>query len=99
MDGRKHEKVDEKVVHHLEQIFHNPTGQEQDQRHHTDINTTWFGFEKDDEGSYLHYSHRLVEILQEQVGERQERFPQLVSFVGQTGMFLEDMISLSLCAS
>lgn len=37
---------------------------------------------------YLHYSNRLVDILREsQVGVHSDRFPQLVSFVGQTGMF------------
>ncbi|VTO87220.1 unnamed protein product [Fusarium graminearum] len=86
IDGREHEKVDEDIVHRLQQIFGQPTAEEQHRRHTNDINTTWFGVTKEHGQPYLHYSNRLVDILREsQVGAFAERFPQLVSFVGQTG--------------
>ena len=79
--------VDEDIVRRLQQIFGQPTAAEQRRRHTYDINTTWFGVTKEQEQPYLHYSNRLVEILREsQMGAFTERFPQLVSFVGQTGM-------------
>ncbi|KAH7192830.1 uncharacterized protein B0J16DRAFT_394837 [Fusarium flagelliforme] len=86
IDGRQHEMVDEDIVRRLQQIFGQPTAAEQRRRHTYDINTTWFGVTKEQEQPYLHYSNRLVEILREsQMGAFTERFPQLVSFVGQTG--------------
>ncbi|KAM0229457.1 hypothetical protein ACHAPO_010001 [Fusarium lateritium] len=86
IDGLEHEKVDEDIVHRLQQIFGQPSAEEQYQRHTNDINTTWFGVTKEHDQPYLHYSNRLVDILREsQVGTFPERFPQLVSFVGQTG--------------
>ncbi|RGP77832.1 hypothetical protein FLONG3_4008 [Fusarium longipes] len=86
IDGREHEKVDEDIVHRLQQIFGQPTAEEQHRRHTNDINTTWFGVTKEHDQPYLHYSNRLVDILREsQMGAFTERFPQLVSFVGQTG--------------
>ncbi|CEI60194.1 hypothetical protein FVEN_g6376 [Fusarium venenatum] len=86
IDGREHEKVDEDIVDRLQRIFGQPTAEEQHQRHTNDINTTWFGITKEYGQPYLHYSNRLVDILREsQIGAFTERFPQLVSFVGQTG--------------
>ena len=89
IDGRQHEKVDEEVVQRLQQIFGQPSQDEQSNRHGGDIDTTWFGVDKDANQSFLHSSNRLVEVLHEsQTGEFTERFPQLVSFVGQTGKSL-----------
>ena len=87
IDGRQHEMVDEDIVRRLQQIFGQPSAAEQHRRHTNDINTTWFGVTKEQDQPYLHYSNRLVDILREsQMGAFTERFPQLVSFVGQTGM-------------
>ncbi|KAF5003652.1 hypothetical protein FDECE_9823 [Fusarium decemcellulare] len=87
IDGRSHEKVDEEVINRLSQIFSQPPSEEQTERHRRDVNTTWFGVIKEANQSYLHYSNRLVDILRDsQMGQHSERFPQLVSFVGQTGM-------------
>ncbi|KAM5355310.1 hypothetical protein ACJ41O_001956 [Fusarium nematophilum] len=86
IDGRGHEKVDEEVINRLKGIFGQPTQAEQNRRHESDVNTTWFGVMKEANQPYLHYSNRLVEILNEsRVVDHSERFPQLVSFVGQTG--------------
>ncbi|KAK0721616.1 hypothetical protein B0T26DRAFT_800576 [Lasiosphaeria miniovina] len=86
IDGRHHERVDEEVVRRLQRIFGQASEEEQSDRHGGDIDTTWFGVDKDANQSFLHTSNRLVEVLHEsQTGEFTERFPQLVSFVGQTG--------------
>lgn len=87
LDGRGHEKVDEVVVSRLKMTFGQPTLEEQNERHGIDINTTWFGVLKEANQLSLHYTNRLSEIMQEgQTDEYTERFPHLVSFVGQTGM-------------
>ncbi|KAK3389280.1 hypothetical protein B0H63DRAFT_537088 [Podospora didyma] len=87
IDGRPHEQVDLEVVHRLTQIFgHHRSQEEQEQLHESDINTTWFGVMKGSNQQFLHYSNRLINIMREsQTGEFAERFPHLVSFVGQTG--------------
>ncbi|KAL9572020.1 hypothetical protein ACKAV7_003852 [Fusarium commune] len=86
IDGRQHEKVDREVNDRLSKIFGEPTQDEQNNRHGGDINTTWFGVINEADQPFLHYSNRIVDILQEsQVGDYSERFPHLVSFVGQTG--------------
>ncbi|KAH6886261.1 hypothetical protein B0T10DRAFT_576010 [Thelonectria olida] len=86
IDGRQHEKVDAEVNNRLSKIFGQPTQEEQNNRHGGDISTTWFGVVNEGYQPFLHYSNRMVDILQEsQVGDYSERFPHLVSFVGQTG--------------
>jgi hypothetical protein len=86
IDGRKRENDDEEVVQRLRKIFGQPTQEEQSDRHGGDIDTTWFGVDKDATQFFLHSSNRLVEVLHEShTGEFTERFPQFVSFVGQTG--------------
>jgi len=87
IDGRPHEKVDVEVVSRLTQIFgHNRTPEEQEGLHISDISTTWFGVMKGAGRPFLHCSNRLVDIMCEsQTGQHPERFPHIVSFVGQTG--------------
>ncbi|KAK3379099.1 hypothetical protein B0T24DRAFT_716735 [Lasiosphaeria ovina] len=87
IDGRPHEKVDPEVVQRLTQIFgHHRSLEEQEALHESDINTTWFGVLKGSNQQFLHYSNRLINIMREsQTGDFAERFPHLVSFVGQTG--------------
>lgn len=75
------------MVQRLKQTFGDATPEEQSAQHIKDLNTIWFGVIKEaNQCLSLHYSTRLVDIMQDsQSGEYQERFPQLVSFVGQTG--------------
>lgn len=89
IDGRQHEMVDIEVIQRLSKIFSQPTREEQNYRHELDINTTWFGVVNEANQPFLQYSNRIADILQEsQIGEYRERFPHLVSFVGQTGTSL-----------
>lgn len=76
------------MVQRLKQTFGDPSPEEQSARHVKDLNTTWFGVLKEaNQGLSLHYNTRLVDIMQDsRSGEYEDRFPQLVSFVGQTGM-------------
>ncbi|KAI8626808.1 hypothetical protein F5Y19DRAFT_466119 [Xylariaceae sp. FL1651] len=87
IDGRPHEKVDEEVISRLKLTFTQPTKEEQERRHEFDINTTWFGVAKEANQPFLHHSNRLVDIMQEHPTPYHpaDRFPHLVSFVGQTG--------------
>ncbi|KAF4967420.1 hypothetical protein FSARC_5033 [Fusarium sarcochroum] len=86
IDGRPHEKVDEEVVRRLKKIFNEPTVEEQYGRHRNDIDTTWFGAYKEKGQLFLNSTNRLADILCEsQKGAPTDRFPQLVSFVGQAG--------------
>lgn len=90
MPGFAHERLTAKVISRYNNIFVDPTQEEQIRRHGHDINTTWFGVFKEADEPFLHYSNRIVDILQESqmrddVEDFSERFPLLVSFVGQTG--------------
>lgn len=79
------------MVRRLKQTFGDPAPGEQSARHLKDLNTTWFGVVKEENhGLSLHHSSRLVDIMQDsRSGEHEERFPHLVSFVGQTGRCYE----------
>jgi hypothetical protein len=89
LDGRPHEKVDPGVFARFNRIFgHDWGAEEQEELHERDINTTWFSVEKRSSSRepFLRHSSRLTDIMREsQTGEHSERFPRLVSFVGQTG--------------
>jgi hypothetical protein len=89
MDWCPHEKVDPEVFDRFNRIFgHNWSAEEQEELHKKDTNTTWLGVEKRSSSRepFLHHSSRLTDIMREsQTGEHSERFPHLVSFVGQTG--------------
>ncbi|KAK4185147.1 hypothetical protein QBC35DRAFT_538384 [Podospora australis] len=94
-DNRPHEKVDAEVIDRLTKVFdYERTPQQQTQLHLYDIGTTWFGVTRglgDGDGnrgqtSFLRYENRLADIMREsQADKHPERFPHLVSFVGQTG--------------
>ena len=61
---------------------------EQKKRHEVDCKTTWLEYTKEGNKSFLDYTNRLLDVIQEgQTESWEERFPRLVSFVGQTGRF------------
>ena len=101
IDGRPHEKVDVEVVARLTRIFGDSRSpEEQEALHVSDIDTTWFGVMKGANQPVLHYSHRLLDIMREsQTGQYPERFPHLVSFVGQTGNHIPSFLHLRPWAS
>ena len=88
LDGLRHEKVQKGIYDRLKAILDPPEDQEELHRlHMEDENTAWFGVEKDSNGKpffqdYGRYAGMMAETKPPNSGLR---YPQLVSFVGQTG--------------
>ena len=87
-DGRAHERIDRLVVERYRNILE-PTSdsQEQEYLHKDDEDTTWFGVGRNeaDEPVFEDYG-QYATLMAESLSETHKiRFPQLVSFVGQTG--------------
>ena len=87
-DGLPHEKVDKQIYERLKAILQ-PSEDTHvlSQLHIEDEDTTWFGIEKDGSGAPIfqdcgRYAALMAETKQPNSGVR---YPQLVSFVGQTG--------------
>lgn len=89
-DGLPHEKTDEWIYQLLRPIF-NPLEDDEElsKLHIEDEETTWFGVEKDSFGkpSFQDYGRYAALMAQTKQPKMILRFPQLISFVGQTGMF------------
>ena len=87
-DGYGHEKIDKLVVERYRDILEpSSNSEEQDALHRDDEDTTWFGIGRSRAGDpifedYGLYATLMVESLSE---ARFVRYPQLVSFIGQTG--------------
>jgi len=89
-DGLPHEKTDLEVVERLRETLdnHDRSPEEQEKLHKNDEDTTWFGIARDEANMPIFQDYgRYAAILAESV-KRRNRYPQLVSFIGQTGMFL-----------
>ena len=91
-DGYGHEKIDKLVVERYRSILEpSSNSEEQDALHRDDEDTTWFGIGHSRTGEpifedYGLYATLMVESLSE---ARTVRYPQLVSFIGQTGRRLQ----------
>ena len=90
-DGVPHEKVSPHILQQLTQCMAEPADeQEQAQLHLNDEDTTWFAFDRDDNGNpflaeYQRYAALMMECAQD---PGFARHPALVSFIGQTGRYL-----------
>ncbi|KAK8002141.1 hypothetical protein PG991_014363 [Apiospora marii] len=96
-DGKPHEKADPMVIHRLRQILEPVrTEEEHEAELLEDEDTTWLGFGRDANGrSVLHDYGRFAAIMGETTAEdTTERFPQLVSFIGETGAGKSTLIKL-----
>ncbi|KAK8101867.1 hypothetical protein PG999_012241 [Apiospora kogelbergensis] len=96
-DGKPHEKADPTVIHRLRQILEPlRTEEEHEAELLEDEDTTWLGFGRDATGrSVLHDYGRFAAIMGETLMEdTTERFPQLVSFIGETGAGKSTLIKL-----
>ena len=88
VDGLPHEKTKKPIYDRLKTIFEPPEDSNELSRLHIeDEDTTWFGVEKDSGGrpmfqDYGRYAALMAETKQPSSGVR---YPQLVSFIGQTG--------------
>ncbi|KAK6835070.1 hypothetical protein PG987_009764 [Apiospora arundinis] len=97
-DGKPHEKADPMVIDRLRQILEPVrTEEEHEAELLEDEDTTWLGFGRDASGrSVLHDYGRFAAIMGETLVEdtATERFPQLVSFIGETGAGKSTLIKL-----
>jgi hypothetical protein len=89
MDGLPHEKTNRQVVERLRQIL-DPyrSTEEQLNAHRNDEDTTWFGIARDSANLpiFQDYGRYAAIMTESQTPEVNVRYPQLVSFIGQTGM-------------
>lgn len=87
-DGRPHEKTDKRVVDRLRKILEpKRTAKDQENEHKFDEDTTWFGIARDSANLPIFQDYgRYAKIMaQSRLSGHKVRYPQLVSFVGQTG--------------
>ena len=92
LDGLPHEKTDKSIYERLKVILEPPEDvSELSRLHLEDESATWFGIEKESKTGqpifqdYGRFSALMADSKQPSVGSR---YPQLVSFVGQTGTCL-----------
>jgi len=87
-DGLPHEQADPEIVKRLRSILSPPSDPfEQQYLHVEDEDTTWFGVARDSSGQpiFQDYGRYAAIMADSNTGEHQLRFPELVSFIGQTG--------------
>jgi len=88
-DSRPHEKSNPQVVQRLRQILEpSRTEGEHENELLGDEDTTWFGVGRDSTNQPVFQDHgRFATLMSEsQTRDVGQRWPQLVSFIGQTGM-------------
>ena len=87
-DGLPHEQMDLRIVERLRGILE-PSSNPEDQRalHKIDEDTTWFGIGRNASHDPIFQDYgRYVTIMADSLtADRDVRYPQLVSFIGQTG--------------
>ncbi|KAI1332169.1 hypothetical protein F5Y16DRAFT_215601 [Xylariaceae sp. FL0255] len=96
-NGKPHEKADPLVVYRLRQILEPTRTEEQHQAELLeDQDTTWFGFGRDGSGHPQLYDYgRFAAIMNEtHTDDIDERYPQLASFIGETGAGKSTLIKL-----
>ncbi|KAF2650662.1 hypothetical protein K491DRAFT_697115 [Lophiostoma macrostomum CBS 122681] len=96
-DGLPHEKADPNIVQRLKEILTPPTDQaEQQSLHVDDDDTTWFGVGRDNNGHSIFedYGRYATMMADSNTGEHKSRYPQLVSFIGQTGAGKSTLIKM-----
>ncbi|KAI0888236.1 uncharacterized protein GGS22DRAFT_95044 [Annulohypoxylon maeteangense] len=96
-DNRPHEKANAQVVQRLRQILE-PSKNENDheQELQSDDDTTWFGVGRDSANQPVFQDHgRFANLMSEsQTQDLGNRYPQLVSFIGQTGAGKSTLIKM-----
>ncbi|TGJ81236.1 hypothetical protein E0Z10_g7507 [Xylaria hypoxylon] len=96
-NGKPHEKADPRVVDRLRQILE-PTRTEEEHEAELleDQDTTWFGYGRDASNHPQLYDYgRFAAIVAEtHTEEMGERYPQLASFIGETGAGKSTLIKL-----
>lgn len=91
--GIPHEKTDQNVANKLRETFESSRSEsEQETLFQNDEQTAWFGAVKDEAGDsvfhdYGRYGNIITDMSKATGGQNKSRFPGLVCFVGETGMF------------
>jgi len=96
-DGLPHEKANPTVVKRLRDILTPPREhREQQILHIEDEDTTWFGMVRNSQNSpaFQDYGRYSAIMADSNSGEFKYRFPQLVSFIGQTGAGKSTLIKM-----
>jgi energy-coupling factor transporter ATP-binding protein EcfA2 len=96
-DGLPHEKADPAIVERLKSILTPPKEQiEQQMLHVEDEDTTWFGMARNhlNQPIFQDYGRYPAMMADYNSGEYKLRFPQLVSFIGQTGAGKSTLIKM-----
>ena len=87
-DGQAHERIDRLVVQRYRNILEPRTSvEEQDALHKDDEESTWFGIGRngDEEPIFEDYGRFATLMAESLPNAPTTRYPQLVSFIGQTG--------------
>jgi energy-coupling factor transporter ATP-binding protein EcfA2 len=96
-DGLPHEKANPTIVKRLQDILTPPQEHtEQQQLHTEDEDTTWFGMVRNSQNSpaFQDYGRYSAIMADSNSGEFKFRYPQLVSFIGQTGAGKSTLIKM-----
>lgn len=96
-DGLPHEKANPAIVKRLKDILTPPPGYtEQQSLHVEDQDTTWFGLGRNSQNApvFQDYGRFATIMADSNTGEFKYRYPQLVSFIGQTGAGKSTLIKM-----
>ncbi|CAN9312297.1 unnamed protein product [Alternaria alternata] len=96
-DGLPHEKANPTIVKRLQDILTPPQEyREQQILHIEDEDTTWFGMVRNSQNSpvFQDYGRYSAIMADSNSGEFKFRYPQLVSFIGQTGAGKSTLIKM-----
>jgi len=96
-DGLPHEKANPAIVKRLKDILTPPTGyNEQQSLHVEDEDTTWFGLGRNSQNApvFQDYGRYSTIMADSNTGDYKCRYPQLVSFIGQTGAGKSTLIKM-----
>ncbi|KAF2134377.1 hypothetical protein P153DRAFT_402048 [Dothidotthia symphoricarpi CBS 119687] len=96
-DGLPHEKANPTIVKRLKNILTPPQAHgEQQTLHVEDEDTTWFGLARDNQNRpiFQDYGRYSAIMADSNSGEYKLRYPQLVSFIGQTGAGKSTLIKM-----
>jgi energy-coupling factor transporter ATP-binding protein EcfA2 len=96
-DGLPHEKANPAIVKRLKDILTPPVGHtEQQSLHVEDEDTTWFGLGRNSQNApvFQDYGRYSTVMADSDTGDFRDRYPQLVSFIGQTGAGKSTLIKM-----